>query len=229
MFKLYSMPTSGNCYKVAFLLHLLDQRCEIVAANTLAGETKTEAFLLKNPAGQIPLLEIITTTTTTTTTAVPNSSEETTTTTTTKYLSESNAILLYLAEQFPEQGLLPFDDPWQRAKVYQWLFFEQYSHEPTIAVRRANFVLQRNYSKEKLATLLEGGRKALQVMETQLQQTSYLVGDTFTVADLSLYAYTHVAHEGGYVLPPAVEAWVTRIQTTLPRYKGLEILQENSI
>jgi len=199
--KLYGMPGSGNCYKVAWMLSVLDMRCEIVSVDTSKGQTKAPEFLSKNPAGQVPLLEL---------------DNE-------KRLSESNAILLYLAEKGGK--LLP-DDAWQRAQVYQWLFFEQYSHEPTIAVRRANFKFNKGFSEEKLQDLLERGNKALAVMEKQLEQTPFLAGSELSVADMSLYAYTHVAQEGEYDLSvyPNIQAWIERVKTS-DNYVGMEVLE----
>lgn len=209
MMKLYSMPRSGNCYKVAWLLRLLKQNHEMVTTSILDGSTKKPAFLTKNPAGQVPLLEL----------------EDG------RFLSESNAIMLYLAETSSSQNhnsnLIPQEDAYQRAKLYQWLFYEQYSHEPAIAVRRANVIFDRPCDADTMQKLLDKGHNALQVMEEQLGQTRFLVGDTFSLADISLYAYTHVAHEGEFDMKrfPHVQDWLKRIQE-LPGYHGMSILEE---
>jgi len=182
---------SGNCYKVQLLMNHLDIEYEWQEINILAGETQSEDFLAKNPNGKIPLLEL------------PSGA----------YLSESNATLNYLADgtQF-----LP-DTPWERAQVLSWQFFEQYSHEPYIAVARfiAKYLGLLEARREEYKAKQEGGRKALSVMEQALSTRPYLVGTTFTIADISLYAYTHVAHEGGFELSdyPAVQAWLKRVAT----------------
>jgi glutathione S-transferase len=180
---------SGNCYKVQLLINHLDLEYEWQEIDILAGETQSEDFLTKNPNGKIPLLEL------------PSG----------EYLSESNAILNYLAHGTP---LLP-DIPWERAQVLSWQFFEQYSHEPYIAVARfiAKYLGLPDTRREEYEAKQEGGRKALSVMEQALSTRPYLVGWTFTIADISLYAYTHVAHEGGFELSdyPAVQAWLKRV------------------
>jgi glutathione S-transferase len=189
MYKVYGDSQSGNCYKVQLLMNHLDLEYQWQEINILAGETQSEDFLAKNPNGKIPVLEL------------PSG----------EYLSESNAILNYLAygTQF-----LP-DTPWERAQVLSWQFFEQYSHEPYIAVARfiAKYLGLPEARREEYKAKQEGGRKALSVMEQALSTSPYLVGTTFTIADVSLYAYTHVAHEGGFELSdyPAVQAWLKRV------------------
>lgn len=193
--KIYGDGRSGNCYKLQLLMSLLGRDYEWVPVNILAGETQTEAFKQLNPNGKIPLLV----------TAEGDT------------LSESNAILNYLAEG---SQLLP-EDPWQRALVLQWQFFEQYSHEPFIAVARyINLYLGLpDDRRAEYVTKQEGGHRALVVMEQQLSQTPFLCGEQLTIADLSLYAYTHVAHEGGFDLTtyPAIRQWLQRIEQ-LPGY-----------
>jgi len=130
-----------------------------------------------------------------------------------RLLAESNAMLLYFGEG---TRLLPADR-YQRGLTYQWLFFEQYSHEPYIAVRRALLVYParaKEATPEKLAATLAGGRKALGVMEEQLSKTPFFAGDRMSVADISLYAYTHEAPRGGFDLAayPAVAAWLKRVE-----------------
>ena len=170
---------------------------------------KNPLFLEKNPNGQVPMLEW-------TEDGTP------------RRLAESNAILIYLAEQQQHKAsLLPRDD-YQRALTYQWLFFEQYSHEPAIAVRRANIVFDRPCPDERMQQLLDKGHKALSVMETQLAQTqSFLVGPDMTIADMALFAYTHVAHEGGYDVKgmyPNISAWLERVRQS-PGFVGMEVLE----
>lgn len=187
--KLYGDVQSGNCYKIKLLTSLLDIEHEWVHVDILGGQTQTEEFLCKNPNGKIPLLEL----------------EDG------RLLSESNAILNFLAV---DTKFLPTDN-FERAKTLQWQFFEQYSHEPNIAVAR--FINQYlglpEERKAEYESKQEGGHKALMVLEQQLAQTPYLVGDHLTIADISLYGYTHVAHEGGFDLSvyPEIRSWLDRI------------------
>lgn len=187
---LYSQPDSGNCYKPRLLMAKLGMPFRHVTVSALDGSTRTPEYLAKNPNGKVPLLELDDG----------------------RFLAESNAILLHLAEgtQF-----LP-TDAYARALVYQWLFFEQYSHEPYIAVRRSLMLYPERAklaTPERLASTLEGGDKALGVMEAQLQKTPYLTGEAISVADIALYAYTHDANLGGFDLGrfPAVSAWLNRV------------------
>jgi glutathione S-transferase len=199
MMKVYGDIQSGNCYKIKLLAALLNMEHEWVHVDILAGETASSEFLAKNPNGKIPLLEL----------------------TDGRLLWESNAILDYLATG---TTLLP-DDAFLRAQVLQWQFFEQYSHEPYIAVARfiAKYLgLPENRQAEYHAKQA-GGHKALAVMESRLAKEPYLVGSRLSVADISLYGYTHVAHEGGFDLAayPGVLAWLDRIRSE-PRYVGME-------
>ncbi|WP_277809708.1 glutathione S-transferase family protein [Chromohalobacter canadensis] len=196
--KIYGDRKSGNCYKVQLVCDLLGINHEWVDVDILAGDTKSDEFLEKNPNGKIPMLEL--------------DEGET--------LSESNAIINYLAggsDFYPESGLA-------QARILQWQFFEQYSHEPFIAVARfINKYLGLPEEKaEEYASKQAGGHKALQVMNQQLERTPYIAGRNFTTADISLYAYTHVAHEGGFELEayPAVQAWLDRV-ASLPNFKGM--------
>lgn len=189
MLTIYSQPDSGNCYKPRLLLAKLGQSFKHIAVSSLDGSTRTPEYLAKNPNGKVPLLEL----------------EDG------RFIAESNAILLHLAEG---THYLP-KDAYERALVYQWLFFEQYSHEPYVAVRRALMVYPeraRDATPERLASTLVGGEKALGVMETQLKKTPFLAGDTLSVADIALYAYTHEAHRGGFNMDqyPFVQAWLAR-------------------
>lgn len=189
MLKVYGDIQSGNCYKIKLMMALLGIEHEWIPVNILKGETHTPSYLAKNPNGKIPLLEFADGT----------------------CLAESNAILNYLADG---SDFLP-GDRLQRARVLQWQFFEQYSHEPYIAVARfiAKYLGLPEERKQEYAAKQEGGHKALRVMEAQLEKTPYLSGDQYTIADVSLYAYTHVADEGGFDLSayPAVSAWLGRI------------------
>src|SRR3989338_6330792 len=198
MYKVYGDYRSGNCYKVKLMLHLLGLASKWVAVDILKGETKTPEFLAMNPNGKIPVLEL----------------EDGT------CLWESNAILNFMADG---SEFLP-SEPRLRTQVLQWEFFEQYSHEPYIAVARFIKLYQglpeaRRAEYEATRT---GGYKALDVMEQQLQRTPYLVGEQYSIADIALYAYTHVAHEGGFELDayPAIRAWLARVASH-PRHVGM--------
>jgi glutathione S-transferase len=189
MFRLFGDHRSGNCYKVALIMALTGRTYEWVETDVIGGETRTPFFLSANPNGKVPLLQL------------QDGS----------YLAESNAMLIHLAEETP---YLPVDG-FQRARVFQWLFFEQYSHEPYIAVAR--FLLNYQHGQEmdpqRLAMLHDRGQQALGVMENVLVHQPFFAGDRFTIADIALYAYTHVAHEGGFDLQPldAVRAWLARV------------------
>jgi len=192
MMILHGYTGSGNCYKPALAMRQLGiayQWCEV---DILKGESRTPAFLAKNANGRIPLLE-------------PEPG---------RYLAESNAMLCWLAEGTP---LLPADR-WARAKVLEWLFFEQYSHEPYIATVRYWVAIEKSAeaNRARIAERMPRGYAALSVMETQLAKTPYLAGEDYTIADIALYAYTHVADEGGFDLTgyPAVQAWLVRITAT---------------
>ena len=197
--KIYADIQSGNCYKIKLLTSLLSIEHEWIHMDILANETLTEDFLKKNQNGKIPLLELDDG----------------------RFLSESNAIINYLASN---TELLP-NDRFINAKIQQWQFFEQYSHEPFIAVARyiAKYLGLPDDRKADYESKQKGGHKALQVMEAQLQKTPYLVGNELTTADISLYGYTHVAHEGGFNLLeyPAIQKWLNRIQAH-PKYMGME-------
>lgn len=199
MFKVYGDYRSGNCYKVKLMLHLLGKEYQWVAVDILKGETQSEAFLAKNPNGKIPVLEL----------------EDGT------YLWESNAILNFLAEG---SEFLP-TEPRLRTQVLQWQFFEQYSHEPNVAVARfiQLYLGLPEDRREEHAMRLVRGYKAFRVMEQQLQRTPYLVGERYSIADIALYAYTHVADEGGFSLDafPAIRAWLDRVASH-PRHVTMQ-------
>lgn len=188
MLRLYDYYESGNCYKVRLLLAQLGTPFERVHLDILKGETRTPAFLAKNRNGRVPLVEW------------PDG----------RRLAESNAILWHLAEGSP---MLP-DDAWKRAQILQWLFFEQYSHEPNVAVVRFwHFAGLVEPNRAALPDKLERGYRALAVMEDHLESSAYFVGDRYTIADIALYAYTHVAHEGDFDLSrfPAIRRWLDRV------------------
>ena len=196
--KIYGDVHSGNCYKLKLLCSLLSIQHEWIAVDILKGESQTPEFLRLNPNGKIPLL-------------VTDKGE---------CLAESNAILFYLARN---SDLLP-SDALQQARVLQWQFFEQYSHEPNIAVARfiARYLGMPEHRKAEYESKQAGGNQALAVMEDKLKTNLYLVGDECTIADISLYAYTHVADEGGFDLSsyPAISQWLNRIQS-LDGYVGM--------
>lgn len=190
---------SGNCYKVLLTAELLDLDYEWVPLDVVAGDTQQPAFLAKNPAGKMPLLELDDG----------------------RCLSESNAIVTFLAEG---SALMP-TDAFARAKVQQWQFFEQYSHEPFIAVARfiKRYLGMPEARRAEFEGKQAGGHKALAVMESALSASPFLVGNAATAADISLFGYTHVANEGGFELSgyPAVSAWIERIRT-LPGFVAME-------
>jgi glutathione S-transferase len=196
--KIYGDIQSGNCYKIKLLSSLLGIQYEWIEVDVLANETQSDSFLKKNPNGKIPLLEL----------------EDG------RFISESNAILNYLASGTSLDGI----DPYENAKIQQWQFFEQYSHEPYIAVARfiAKYLGLPDARKAEYEAKQEGGNKALTIMEQQLTNNSYLVGNRLTAADISLYGYTHVAHEGGFDLNhyPVIQQWIDRIQS-LPNYVAM--------
>lgn len=198
MLKVYGDYRSGNCYKIKLMLHLLGREYEWVPVDILKGETQTPEFLARNPNGKIPVLEL----------------EDG------SCLWESNAILNYLAEG---SEFLP-GEPRLRTQVLQWQFFEQYSHEPYIAVARFIQLYQGRPAarEEEFKVCQVRGYKALRVMEQQLSRTPYLVGEHYSIADIALYAYTHVAHEGGFDLSgfPAINAWLARVASQ-PRHVGM--------
>lgn len=187
--RLYGDAFSGNCYKVQLMLALSKRRYAFEPVDILAGDTRSDAFLARNPNGRVPLLELDDG----------------------RLLAESNAILNYLAE----------DTPWlpargyERAEVLQWQCFEQYSHEPFIATSRyiRRYLGNPPERAADLAAREAPGYAALDVMESHLAIRDYFAAGRYTIADISLYAYTHVADEGGFSLDayPAVRAWLARI------------------
>lgn len=191
MMRVHGMTLSGNCYKVRLTLEQLGLRYEWTEVDVVAGETRTEAFRALNPAGQVPVLEL-----------APG-----------HVLTQSNAIMCYLADG---TDLLP-DDRLERARVLEWLFFEQYNHEPCIAVAR--FLVRFSGRpeaeiREQVQRLHGRGYAALDVMEQHLGAHDYLAAGRYTLADIGLYAYTHCAADGGFELSryPAITAWLERVR-----------------
>ncbi len=190
MLTLYDFWDSGNGYKVRLLLSHLGIEHRRVELDILRGETRMDAFLAKNPNGRIPLLELADG----------------------RVLAESNAIQFYLAEGTP---YLP-DDAYERAQVLQWMFFEQYSHEPYIAVLRFwTFSGQLDEHAHEIDERKRRGDQALAVMEQHLAKRSFFVADRYGLADIALYVYTHVADEGGFDLAPypAIRRWLERVRS----------------
>ena len=182
---------SGNCLKVKYLCDHLAIPYEWVAVDIMKGESRTPEFLQRSPAGQVPLLDLGGGFT----------------------LAQSNAILLYLGEGTP---LLP-GSRLQRAKIHEWLFWEQYSHEPYIAVCRFHMLFQGRAKAARDDWRVERGNAALALMNAHLSQAKWFVGADFSIADLSLLAYTRLAHEGGFDLTPheAARDWISRCESRL--------------
>ena len=186
--KLYNVAYSGNSYKVRLLLAQLGIPCEIIEVDILKGASRTAEFLTINPNGRTPVLD-------------DNGF----------VLAESNAILAYLAK---DTKFLP-EDRKVLGLVFQWMFFEQYSHEPFIATSR--FWLQHKPDSPEKSALLaskrDGGWAALKIMKGHLATNDFFVGD-YSIADIALFAYTHVAHEGGFPLDgfPKIRAWIERVK-----------------
>jgi glutathione S-transferase len=187
--RLYNSQLSGNCYKVRLLLALLGVRYERVEVDVIDRSDRRELLGGKNPALRVPTLEL-------------DDGE---------HLAESNAIVWYLADG---TQYLP-EEPLERARVLQWMFFEQYEVEPSLAVAR--FWISILDEEERHAAELEAkwqaGNRALAALDEHLDGREFLVGDRFSIADISLYGYTHVADEGGFDLEPypAVRAWLARV------------------
>ena len=198
-YRLYDYLPSGNGYKVRLVLRELGLPHELVEVDILKGGSRTPEFLTKNPNGRIPVLEI------------PDKG----------FLSESHAIMSYLADG---SALVP-EDPFDRARMWQWLCFEQYNLEPNVAtVRFWLHSLHKTEAElgEKLTDKRRLGFAALDVLERGLAGRDYLVANRYTLADIGLYAYTHVAEEGGFPLEryPAIRAWCTRIAAR-PGYRPI--------
>jgi glutathione S-transferase len=207
MYTLYSMQRSGNSYKVRLALARLGIPYRLVEIDILKGESRTPEFLSKNPNGQVPLLEV---------------AQD-------RYLAESNAILWYVAGG---TRLAP-DDRIERAEALQWMFFEQHSLEPNIGAAYFWLALVkggRDLQQHALENWMEHGYRALSVMETHLKQHDFFVARHFTIADIALYAYTHVAEQCDFELTdyPAIRGWIERVQNE-PGYVPMEWTPEDSI
>ena len=190
MLTVHGMKASGNCYKVQLALEQLGLPYRWVEVDSAAGQTRSPAFLAMNPNGKVPVLEV-----------EPG-----------RYLPESNAILCFLAEG---TRLWPVDR-WSRAQALQWLFFEQYSHEPYVAVARyiARWLPADHPRRADLPRLVERGHEALAVMARRLDEAPFMAGEAYSVADIALFAYTHCAPDGGIALDgyPAIRAWLDRVR-----------------
>ena len=188
----YGFSPSGNCHKVRLLLEQLGQPYDWVEINSAVGDTRTPEYLAKNPNGKVPMLE-----------AGDG-----------RVLVESNAILYWLAQG---SAYWP-DDAWQQSQALSWMFFEQYSHEPYIAVARfiAGWTPMDSPRRADLPMLRQRGHAALAVMERHLATHGWFSGPAYGIADISLYAYTHVAPHGGIDLHPypAIRAWLARVEAT---------------
>lgn len=199
MITVYGYSCSGNCHKLRLLLTQLEREFKWVEVDSTAGETRTPEYLAKNPNGKVPMIELDDG----------------------RILTESNAILCYLAEGTPFWT----GDSFQRAQVLSWLFFEQYSHEPYIAVARfiRGWTPLDSPRRATLAQLRERGHQALAVMERHLASHEWFSGAAYGIADNALFAYTDVAGEGGFDLAayPAIQGWLQRVRQT-PRFVAMQ-------
>ena len=188
---IYGDSISGNCQKVRFVADRLRIPYRWIETSVLAGETRTPEFLALNPAGQVP------------TVVLPDG----------RPLAQSNAVILHLAEG---SDLIP-RDAYDRAVMLQWMFWEQYSHEPVIAVRRFHKRYLGKPDHEIEPTLAPKGERVLGIMDRHLADRRYFVGDALTLADVALVAYTRLAHEGGFDLAgwSHVSDWIRRVEAAL--------------
>jgi len=188
---IYGDSISGNCLKVKWVADFLGLSYDWIETDILKGQSRTPEFLGMNPAGQVPAVILDDG----------------------RPLAQSNAIITYLAEG---SALIPAD-AYDRARMLQWMFWEQYSHEPYIAVCRFHMLYQKKPKDAREAWRVERGENALSLMERKLTGKSYLVGDSISIADISLLGYTRVAHEGGFDLSdrPAIRAWIGRCERDL--------------
>ncbi len=189
--RIYGDSISGNCLKVKWTADLLGLDYSWLETGVLNGETRTPEFLAINPAGQVPVVVLCDG----------------------RPLAQSNAIILHLAEG---SGLIP-TDAYDRARMLEWMFWEQYSHEPYVAVARFQVAYLGKSPSELDPKLVERGYGALQRLEDGLVGSDYLVGARVSLADIALVAYTRVAHEGGFDLAafPALRAWIGRVESDL--------------
>ncbi len=198
MIRLHDCRCSANGHKVRLLLSQLDRRYELVEVDIFGGESKTEDYLARNPDGRIPLLEL------------PDG----------RTLPESNAILCYLAEGTP----LHATDAFERARILQWLFFEQNRIEPVVGTARFWLMTGRAASRRQALEIKQAqANEALGVIERHLHNRSFLVGERYTIADLGLHAYTQLAPDAGVDLQPfpAVRAWLDRVRAQPGQVPGV--------
>jgi len=190
--RIFGDSISGNCLKVKWTAERLGLDYEWIEVDLLKGETRTPQFLAINPAGQVPVV------------ILPDG----------RPLAQSNAILLHLAEG---SDLIPAD-AYARAQMLEWMFWEQYSHEPYVAVARFRVRYEGQPVNSLEPRLVERGAAALQRLEDALAAGSFLVGDQLSLADVALVAYTRLAGEGGFDLSryPKVQAWIARVEAVLP-------------
>jgi glutathione S-transferase len=186
--EIYGDSISGNCLKVKWTADLIGIDYRWLETGVLNGETRTPAFLAMNPAGQVPLLRFDDGRT----------------------LAQSNAIILHLAEG---SALIPAD-PYNRARMFEWLFWEQYSHEPYVAVARFHVRYLGKSPSELDPKIVERGKGALRLLDDALRRREFLASDALSLADIALVAYTRVANEGGFDLGdyPAVRRWIARVE-----------------
>lgn len=191
MLKIYGDSISGNCLKVKWTADYLDIEYEWIETNVLSRETRSSEFLAINSAGQVPTI------------ILPDG----------RALAQSNAIIMYLAEGSCLVPQVPYD----RAKMLEWLFWEQYSHEPYVAVARFQIKYLGKSVSDLDPRLVEKGSSALERLDKAVSASDYLVGSQLTLADLSLVAYTRTADEGGFDLKlyPALNTWIGRVESTL--------------
>lgn len=185
---IYGDSISGNCLKVKWVADLRGLPYRWIETSVLAGDTRTPDYLAMNPAGQVPLVRFDDGRT----------------------LSQSNAIMLAFAEG---SDLIPADG-FSRAKMYEWLFWEQYSHEPYVAVARFQLHYLGKAAADLDPKIVERGKGALKLLDDSLASRDFLVGDRLTLADIALVAYSRVAHEGGFALGdyPALQRWIARVE-----------------
>lgn len=192
MIAIHGFSFSGNCHKIKLLLEQTGREYRWMETDSAHGATRTPEYLAKNPNGKVPMLELDDG----------------------RILVESNAILHYLAEG---TAFLPAD-PWQRAQALGWMFFEQYSHEPCIAVARfiCGWTPHDSPRRADLPKLRERGHQALAVMDKHLSAQPWFTGPAYGIADIALFAYTDVAHHGGFDLSPypALRDWLARVRAT---------------
>jgi glutathione S-transferase len=205
MYTLYSMQRSGNCYKARLVLHQLDIPHRLVDIDILKGESRTPEFLAMNPNGQVPLLQI-----------EPGT-----------YLAESNAILWFLAEDSELVGR----DPLARAKILQWMFFEQHAIVPSIGAAYFWLCLikgGRELQQHALDDWMEEGQRSLSMMDKHIARHRFFTGDHYTIADIALYAYTHLAEQSEFDLRPypALRDWFARVEAQ-PRYVSMDFRHES--